>query len=245
MKRKYGKRRSRKLPYKKRRTQKRRRVKRTKKAMGLSNNARFSGFPGRNIVRLRYAERIDIAPAAPASFGFHNFCANGIWDPNITGTGHQPMGFDQWAGFYNHYVVIGSKITVKWQLGTPNEGLNVIFVGTKITDDAGPIITTGNLFENLSERGFSYKMFNPNSNMIRPVTTRSSYSPKKFFNVANVKDNFDRLGALVTANPTEQAVYQLWYANSRDVSLGGVLMQAFVTIDYIVMFSEPKDIAQS
>jgi len=31
----------------------------------------------------------------------------GMYDPNQTGTGHQPLGFDQWLGiFYNYYCVV-------------------------------------------------------------------------------------------------------------------------------------------
>lgn len=42
------------------------------------------------------------------------FAANGLYDPNITGVGHQPMGFDQLMGLYNQYIVIGGIITVRF-----------------------------------------------------------------------------------------------------------------------------------
>ena len=35
-------------------------------------------------------------------------------DPNHTGVGHQPLYFDQLMTIYNHYIVIGAKITVKF-----------------------------------------------------------------------------------------------------------------------------------
>ena len=34
--------------------------------------------------------------------------------PNHTGVGHQPLYFDQLMTIYNHYIVIGAKITVKF-----------------------------------------------------------------------------------------------------------------------------------
>ncbi len=37
---------------------------------------------------------------------------NSIYDPNATGTGGQPTGFDQWFAFYQHVTVLGCKITV-------------------------------------------------------------------------------------------------------------------------------------
>lgn len=42
----------------------------------------------------------------PASYVFS---ANGMYDPNITGIGHQPRGFDQLMALYDHYVVVGVK----------------------------------------------------------------------------------------------------------------------------------------
>lgn len=40
------------------------------------------------------------------------FRGNGMFDPDAQVGGQQPLGFDQWAGLYRHYRVIGSKITV-------------------------------------------------------------------------------------------------------------------------------------
>lgn len=40
------------------------------------------------------------------------FSLNGIFDPDITFTGHQPMGFDQWTNFYDDYEVSASSIKI-------------------------------------------------------------------------------------------------------------------------------------
>ena len=36
---------------------------------------------------------------------------NSLFDPDFTGTGHQPYYFDQFATIYQRYTVIGSKLT--------------------------------------------------------------------------------------------------------------------------------------
>lgn len=41
------------------------------------------------------------------------FTLNSIFDPNFTGVGHQPIGHDQWAAFYNRYRVTGVDVDVE------------------------------------------------------------------------------------------------------------------------------------
>lgn len=40
------------------------------------------------------------------------FSANGLYDPDSTGIGHQPRGYDQIMALYDHYVVTRAKIEV-------------------------------------------------------------------------------------------------------------------------------------
>ena len=41
---------------------------------------------------------------------------NSLFDPDQTGTGHQPYYFDQFAALYNRYTVLGSKLTAEFSL---------------------------------------------------------------------------------------------------------------------------------
>ncbi len=40
------------------------------------------------------------------------FRMNSLFDPDLTGGGHQPMGFDQWAGLYQSYTVLGAMVSI-------------------------------------------------------------------------------------------------------------------------------------
>lgn len=66
-------------------------------------------MPDTMYVKLKYVEN---TTRTAASFS-NVFRLNGIYDPNLTGTGHQPMGHDQWNNFYNEYQVYGSAINVR------------------------------------------------------------------------------------------------------------------------------------
>lgn len=69
------------------------------------------GFPKKLVATLKYHENLYITCTAG---GVQNqqFKLNGLYDPNITGTGHQPMYFDQYMALYNHFTVIGARIKV-------------------------------------------------------------------------------------------------------------------------------------
>jgi len=68
-------------------------------------------FPAKVRKTLRYSTNLTLASTAGAVTTYV-FAANGLFDPDITGTGHQPMGFDQMMVQYNHYCVAAAKIKV-------------------------------------------------------------------------------------------------------------------------------------
>ena len=59
--------------------------------------------------RLKYAETINV-PIGVGGTGNYLYSCNGMYDPNITGTGHQPMYFDQFTAMYDHYTVLKSMM---------------------------------------------------------------------------------------------------------------------------------------
>lgn len=66
-----------------------------------------------NIVKMKYVTSFTVTTIANAA-AFWKFRANSLYDPDETGSGHQPSNYDLWALQYKEYNVIGSKITVKY-----------------------------------------------------------------------------------------------------------------------------------
>lgn len=66
-------------------------------------------IPNRAIVTLKYSQ-LNNSNGAAVDYMFN---LNSLFDPDRTGVGHQPLGFDQYSAFYNRYKVFKCKVTVQ------------------------------------------------------------------------------------------------------------------------------------
>ena len=72
-------------------------------------------FPQSMSTMLRYTDKINMGLIGATTNVIQNqFVANGAFDPNLTGVGHQPRGFDQFMAGYETFTVTGSKISVNF-----------------------------------------------------------------------------------------------------------------------------------
>lgn len=200
------------------------------------NNTVSGVLPMVKTVNLPYSARIGLSSGlgAPA---FHLFNLNSIFDPDQTGTGHQPLGHDEWANFYKRYQVIGAKITAKfnWQgsglVGQPH------MCGIILDHDTTNYTST----DELVERAHG-KVCRLLSNSRDSATCYAYYSSKNFF--AGNKQAVDTQNVLFGYSPS-YAVYGKVWAGPIDSVASVEDVQCSVNIDYLVRFTEPKDITQS
>lgn len=68
-------------------------------------NRALAPFAQRYITKMKYAEVRTVTGPAAGGLVQYNFRLNSIFDPNLTGVGHQPYGHDQLADIYNRYRV--------------------------------------------------------------------------------------------------------------------------------------------
>ena len=72
---------------------------------------------------LRYHETFDINPTVGGVPAQYNFRSNSCYDPNFSGIGHQPRGFDQIMSMYQYLAVREAQIEVWF---TTSDGALVI-----------------------------------------------------------------------------------------------------------------------
>lgn len=212
-----------------------RRKQRLMNSIVVGNSVKNS-FPQR--VRMRYVELITINSEGIAN-AHYQFRANSIFDPNYTGSGHQPYKHDTYQQLFDHYLVYKSfiKCEVAPAQQVSDEVGNIFGLGLYVRD----VATTEDSFSLLSEKGTGRTML-ANSDPSKKYYLKSMYSAKSFFNIKNIKDNSDRLGAQFGTNPAEDVIYTITqYAMGVDP----VPINIKVVIDYYCLLSEPRDLTQS
>lgn len=192
------------------------------------------GFPGFKALRYRcklnYYENVDLNSGA-ASAGTYVFSANGLYDPNITSTGHQPMPFDQLMLSFDHYCVVGAKmtVTVRNQNTTYPADVAISLNGssTAITDYTR-LVENGLL---VRERLNVVSTANSQGTLVMPINVG------KFSSCPSLLSNPDMAGS-IAANPVEQSYFHLSCWNGYDATVVNCIWEVF--IEYDAWFFEPR-----
>lgn len=85
-----------------------------RRKLALSATRSLNPLPSKYICKLKYVQPFDIDPVTQQ----HNFNLNSLFDPDRTGLGHQPYGFDQLSTLYEKYRVISAS----WVINGINTG---------------------------------------------------------------------------------------------------------------------------
>lgn len=208
-----------------------------KKKRGTSAQLR-SPISDSQVVKLKYGELVAINAGAGTT-ATHVFRANGCFDPNYTGVGHQPYGFDQWANFYDHITVIGSRIKCTFMPTGSAVSTGTNMCAITVEDD----VTTSTSINQLLEKTGTVFGYSGLSSGKQALVLRKNFSTKKFFNLTDVKDN-DSVRGLFTQDPTDQAYYHVMASSTDGSSDPGNVMVA-VEIEYICVLSERKNLVES
>lgn len=200
-------------------------------------------FPDGIIAKLRYTNAHSLAPSTTGS-DWVVYNANSVYSPENSGGGHQPMGFDQYALLYNHYIVLGAKIVVTF---TPQFSASAdvaagkdIFAIVGLRDTSSTVTT---MTRNMEMPQTRWKHV-PAASARDKIVISKKFSAKRFFNVSDVKDK-DDIGADVTSNPTDVACFHIGVGPMITASATPLAVSCTVNVTYIVLFREPKNLTQS
>jgi len=196
-------------------------------------------FPERHRIHMRYCDTVQLTSAAGV-IGTFAWYTNGIYDPQVSVGGHQPMGFDQAMAYYGNAVVLESKI--KCDLGfitTAAAALTPVACGVDVhvSGVASPY-TNWTAFR---EAGYQVKFLAANA--VRPVTVRAEFNHEKFFQ-EDPRGSYTETGNFITGNPARLAQYKIWVQPVDQATTIGAI-DALVQIDYDVELSRQNQLAQS
>lgn len=205
--------------------------------VGLSNRIGANPFPGTFYTRLTYTSRFALTPTVADTLTTHLFACNGLYDVNITGTGHQPLGFDQFMSIYNHYEVLGSKCVVDFNVKGTSTATAAVVVGVHVNDDN--IIHSNNLNQMIENGKVRYKTLSLEKNTARLVC---KWSQKKTFGTTARGNN--EMRGTGSSNPSEMSKFAIFTQAMDHLSIGDTVA-CMVRLTFFVKFSERGDLSQS
>lgn len=188
----------------------------------------FDPFPAKMVCRMRYYDQISIDPSA-ATTVHHLFRANGINDPDQSGTGHQPYGYDTYGLIYNHNRVLRSTIVVKC-ISAGSDGV----WGISRTDDA---TVSSDQTTNVEQKGTVFDHVHAKYNGTAPSQLTNYFDTKYYVN----KNNQD---CAWNTNPADPMFFDIW-CQGYGLADNPAASAFAVAITYDVLMWELKDLGQS
>lgn len=179
--------------------------------------------------KLIYSEYYTVNPGAGGAAGTYIFSANGLYDPNITGVGHQPTGFDQIMAIWGEYVVVGS--TIKTYFRCP-ESQQPALVGIAVRRDTSTSVDMRQYIENGEIEYTKCEGYDAGGQSIAMVKYKCDMRQAK----TNVLTDPDFFGT-AAANPPEQRYYHI-IIQAYDATSDLQTWQMWTEIEYDVIFRD-------
>lgn len=200
------------------------------------------GMPNGKTVKMIYVDPVQYLNSPTGLQSINTYMINSIYDPNVTGVGAQPLSHDEFATFYNQYIVTGAKITTTFNWQThPIDEAQVYYpaVCFAFTDEDTTAPTT--LSTKMERYPNKYKILRPGDT--NGVSVTNYFSAKRFFKVDDITADH-QLRAVFTSNPQKPAYCNV-VVQSLDAGTDCGYVLTTTKIDYIVKLIDPKPILGS
>jgi hypothetical protein len=199
----------------------------------------FTPLPAQLRAKLKYVSYVLLSSGVTP--GLNVYSANGLYDPDITGTGHQPRGFDQLIALYDHYVVMKSKCVVEFMGSSGASNLGQVG-GVQLQSSS----TAQSDYIDYAEQARCLFGITPRTltsgGLTEPLRHEMHFDAHSFMGIPD-PISATKLQGTVAANPSDQAFYHV-FAQTIDGSTSGS-QYALVSIEYDAVFFEPVPVASS
>lgn len=141
--------------------------------------AAVSAQPRTMVVQFRFQQNQTLVEGAAGVGATYAFRLNSLYDPNATGVGNQPVGYDQWSALFNRSTVFRCSITVQMvNTGTlPSEFGIFPLIG------ASPVPTSTSSWS--CQYGSSSSLLGTTGRNV--FTTKRNYDIAKLFGISKAK----------------------------------------------------------
>lgn len=156
------------------------------------------------VVDLPYADAVNVNSAV-AGYAEYTFRLNDIFDPDATGTGHQPLGHDEFANIFYRYKVTHAKYEVWANSNASQQQL----VGCVITRTSDALATRTEAMEHPTSQ---VKMLGLR-NIENGVYMSGWCDIKKFDGKNNAEFSDTQYGAILGASPTKKTYLKVFVAD--------------------------------
>lgn len=181
----------------------------------------------------KYIEKVSLNPGVAGVPGTYVFSANGMYDPNITGVGHQPRGFDQLMLLFDHYHISESMIKVTFMAGASTTAS--LICGIQLQD--GPTAES-DMIQALEGRNTTYVGLSRNGGGAKSATLK--FNSNSFF---NRNGGVDSLRGNISSNPNDQAYFVVFAQPTYAVDAQGI--DVVVELIFNADLTEPNNLAAS
>lgn len=208
-------------------------------SVGTSLLTKTPLFPIRKYVKSQlYYEDGIIRTTTVGGTAIYTFSANGLFDPNITGTGHQPIGFDQMMALYEHYTVIRSHIKVTFFNSSAEPARVAIYLSPDNITPSRTAIMENGLIKTRMISG------DTGAGTHRQATIELTCDVPKYFGKSYQSILAEtEMSGTIAANPAEQVYFVIAIWNPVGIDDANVGLD--VVLSYDSMYWEPKKLASS
>lgn len=195
-------------------------------------------FPTRCRATLRYTSYFNLSVGVVGGAAQYLLRTNSAYDPDYTGVGTQPRGYDQYAALYNQYTV--NKSTLKVVIAIPTTGATgQLMFGVSLKPDASGSPT----LDQCADQPYTISKVTNQQTSAADRTIKMVWDRKKRF---PKDDNVASLSGMTSGNPAESEFYQVWYHNAYSPLVAGASDVTFqYTMDMDIEFYELKAIPPS